>query len=305
MAERIELHFRNKHNGQYDFSLLIKNYPPLRKFVLLNPVGVQTIDFFNPHAVKALNKALLISYYNISYWDIPKNYLCPPIPGRADYIHYIADLIQSEEIVVDEKGESKVKLERRCLDIGVGANCIYPIIGHTEYGWTFVGSDIDPVSIANARKIVTCNPVLAHKIELRLQKDNRKIFDGIIAPDEYFDVTICNPPFHSSKEEAEEVALRKLGSLKGERVGKARLNFGGNANELWCDGGELRFLLNMISESRNYRKNCGWFTTLVSKEKNLNKLYAKLKAINVSEYKIIRMHQGTKYSRILAWRFDS
>lgn len=305
MAERIELHFRNKHNGQYDFSLLIKNYPPLRKFVLLNPVGVQTIDFFNPHAVKALNKALLISYYNISYWDIPKNYLCPPIPGRADYIHYIADLIQSEEIVVDEKGESRVKLERRCLDIGVGANCIYPIIGHTEYGWTFVGSDIDPVSIANARKIVTCNPVLAHKIELRLQKDNRKIFDGIIAPDEYFDVTICNPPFHSSKEEAEEVALRKLGSLKGERVGKARLNFGGNANELWCDGGELRFLLNMISESRNYRKNCGWFTTLVSKEKNLNKLYAKLKAVNVSEYKIIRMHQGTKYSRILAWRFDS
>lgn len=303
MAERIELHFRNKHNGQYDFSLLIKNYPPLRKFVLLNPVGVQTIDFFNPHAVKALNKALLISYYNISYWDIPKNYLCPPIPGRADYIHYIADLIQSEEIVVDEKGESRVKLERRCLDIGVGANCIYPIIGYTEYGWTFVGSDIDPVSIANARKIVTCNPVLAHKIELRLQKDNRKIFDGIIAPDEYFDVTICNPPFHSSKEEAEEVALRKLGSLKGERVGKARLNFGGNANELWCDGGELRFLLNMISESRNYRKNCGWFTTLVSKEKNLNKLYAKLKAVNVSEYKIIRMHQGTKYSRILAWRF--
>lgn len=305
MAERIELHFRNKHNGQYDFSLLIKNYSPLRKFVLLNPVGVQTIDFFNPHAVKALNKALLISYYNISYWDIPKNYLCPPIPGRADYIHYIADLIQPEEIVVDEKDESRVKLERRCLDIGVGANCIYPIIGHTEYGWTFVGSDIDPVSIANARKIVTCNPILAHKIELRLQKDNRKIFDGIIAPDEYFDVTICNPPFHSSKEEAEEVALRKLGSLKGEKVGKARLNFGGNANELWCDGGELRFLLNMISESRNYRKNCGWFTTLVSKEKNLNKLYAKLKAVNVSEYKIIRMHQGTKYSRILAWRFDS
>lgn len=303
MAERIELHFRNKHNGQYDFSLLIKNYPPLRKFVLLNPVGMQTIDFFNPHAVKALNKALLISYYNISYWDIPKNYLCPPIPGRADYIHYIADLIQSEEIVVDEKGESRVKLERRCLDIGVGANCIYPIIGHTEYGWTFVGSDIDPVSIANARKIVTCNPVLAHKIELRLQRDDRKIFDGIIAPDEYFDVTICNPPFHSSKEEAEEVALRKLGSLKGEKVRKAQLNFGGNANELWCDGGELRFLLNMIAESQKYRKNCGWFTTLVSKEKNLNKLYAKLKAVNVSEYKIIRMHQGTKYSRILAWRF--
>lgn len=293
MAEKSELHKRNKHKGQYDFQLLTENYPPLKKFVILNPLGVQTVNFFNPQAVKALNKALLISYYGIRYWDIPKGYLCPPIPGRADYIHYIADLIQS--------GEQKAS--RRCLDIGVGANCIYPIIGQTEYGWTFVGSDIDPVSIENARKIVTCNPVLAHKIELRLQKDNRKIFDGIIAPDDYFDVTICNPPFHSSREEAEDVTLRKLSSLKGERVNKARLNFGGNANELWCEGGELRFLLNMISESQKFKNNCGWFTCLVSKEKNLDKLCAKLKAANASEYKIIPMHQGTKSSRILAWRF--
>ena len=98
MSERSELHTRNKHNGQYDFSLLTENYPPLKKFVQLNPYGTQTINFFNPQAVKALNKALLISYYGIRYWDIPKNYLCPPIPGRADYIHYIADLIGSEAV---------------------------------------------------------------------------------------------------------------------------------------------------------------------------------------------------------------
>lgn len=169
--------------GQYDFSLLTENYPPLKKFVQLNPYGTQTINFFNPQAVKALNKALLISYYGIRYWDIPKNYLCPPIPGRADYIHYIADLIGSEAVSKDvkvENGEIR-KSAYRCLDIGVGANCIYPIIGHVEYGWMFVGSDIDPISIENARKIVTCNPVLAHKIELRLQKDSSKIFEGIIA----------------------------------------------------------------------------------------------------------------------------
>ena len=305
MLGRNELHTRNKHNGQYDFSLLTENYPPLKKFVQLNPYGGQTINFFHPQAVKALNKALLISYYGISYWDIPKNYLCPPIPGRADYIHYIADLIDLE--ATNKKGKEGTENIRnpkiKCLDIGVGANCIYPIIGHVEYGWTFVGSDIDPVSIENARKIVTCNPVLAHKVELLLQKDNRKIFDGIIAPGDYFDVTICNPPFHSSKEEAEEGTLRKLSSLKGERIRNVKLNFGGNANELWCEGGEVRFLLNMIAESGKYRKNCGWFTSLVSKEKNLDKLYAKLKSVNASEYKIVRMQQGTKNSRILAWRF--
>ena len=305
MAERNELHKRNRHNGQYDFSRLTEEYPPLKKFIVLNAYGTTSIDFFNPRAVKALNKALLISCYGIRYWDIPKNYLCPPIPGRADYIHYIADLIQPD--ISDESTGLKTAIpnarQYRCLDIGVGANCIYPIIGQTEYGWTFVGSDIDPVSIDNARKIVTCNPALAHKIELRLQRDSRKIFEGIIAPNEYFDVTLCNPPFHSSKEEAEDGTLRKLSSLKGKKVTKAQLNFGGNANELWCEGGEFRFLLTMIEESRNYRKNCGWFTSLVSKEKNLGKLIAKLKSTDIAEHKIIEMHQGTKTSRILAWRF--
>ena len=305
MAERNELHKRNRHNGQYDFSRLTEEYPPLKKFIVLNAYGTTSIDFFNPRAVKALNKALLISCYGIRYWDIPKNYLCPPIPGRADYIHSIADLIQPD--ISDESTGLKTAIpnarQYRCLDIGVGANCIYPIIGQTEYGWTFVGSDIDPVSIDNARKIVTCNPALAHKIELRLQRDSRKIFQGIIAPNEYFDVTLCNPPFHSSKEEAEDGTLRKLSSLKGKKATKVRLNFGGNANELWCEGGELRFLQTMIEESRNYRKNCGWFTSLVSKEKNLGKLIAKLKSTDIAEHKIIEMHQGTKTSRILAWRF--
>lgn len=275
---------------------LIENYQPLKKFVSPNPYGTPTINFFNPQAVKALNKALLITYYGISYWDIPKGYLCPPIPGRADYIHYLADLLQEG----NNMGETK---PCRCLDIGVGANCIYPIIGHTEYGWTFVGSDIDPVSIENARKIVTCNPVLAHKIELRLQKDSRKILDGIIATEDFFDVTLCNPPFHSSKEAAEEGNLRKLSSLKGKKITKTKLNFGGTSNELWCEGGEVRFLQNMITESRKYQRNCRWFTCLVSKKETLEKLYARLKAVNVAEYRVIPMSQGTKVSRILAWRF--
>lgn len=297
MTERNELHPRNKHNGQYDFPKLISEYPPLQKFVSPNPYGTLTINFFNPQAVKALNKSLLISYYGIRYWEIPKSYLCPPIPGRADYIHYIADLLNAEHPTTNHHPK------RRCLDIGVGANCIYPIIGTTEYGWTFVGSDIDPVAIENARKIATCNPILAHQIELRLQKESLHIFDGIIAPDDYFDITICNPPFHRSKEEAEEGTLRKLSSLKGKKISKAQLNFGGNANELWCEGGELQFLLTMIIESRKFQKNCGWFTSLVSKEKNLDKLYSQLKAVDVTEYQTLQMHQGTKSSRVLAWRF--
>ena len=148
MAKKGELHIRNKHNGQYDFPLLMENYPPLKRFVSLNPLGIQTINFFNPQAVKALNKALLVTYYGIRYWDIPKQYLCPPIPGRADYIHYIADLIQpngtTPHLTAGDANGQKSKC--RCLDIGVGANCIYPIIGQHENGRTFDGHELDTVS---------------------------------------------------------------------------------------------------------------------------------------------------------------
>ncbi|MEG1564296.1 MAG: 23S rRNA (adenine(1618)-N(6))-methyltransferase RlmF [Bacteroides sp.] len=296
MAERNELHHRSKHNGQYDFPKLIADYPPLEKFVERNRYGTLTVDFFNPRAVKALNKALLISCYGITYWNIPPHYLCPPIPGRADYIHYLADLLET----VPPREDTKT---RRCLDIGVGANCIYPIIGCTTYGWTFVGTDIDSIALANARKIATSNPILAHHIELRLQPHEQSLFQGIILPDEYFDLTLCNPPFHSSQEEAEQGTLRKLSSLKGKNVSKVTLNFGGIAHELWCDGGELNFLFRLIDESRDFCHHCGWFTTLVSKEKNLSQLYTRLKAVDVAEYRTIDMQQGTKSSRILAWRF--
>lgn len=293
MTEKTELHKRNRHNGEYDFMSLISSFLPLEKFVKLNKYGTLSVDFFNPSAVKSLNKALLIHYYGISYWDIPTGALCPPVPGRADYIHYISDLLGAENV------GAKV----RCLDIGVGANCIFPIIGVSEYGWTFVASDINLASISNTRKIIENNEMLRSNVEVRLQVDCNSIFKGVIVGSDFFDVTICNPPFHNSKESAERGTLRKLSNLKGRQVRKSVLNFGGTDSELWCEGGELRFIINMIKESRLFSESCRWFTTLVSKEDNLHKLYNALEAVNVREYKTINMQQGNKLSRILAWRF--
>ncbi|MCV5737882.1 RlmF-related methyltransferase, partial [Escherichia coli] len=83
-------------------------------------------------------KALLTAYYDIDFWDIPEHYLCPPIPGRADYIHRVAELLDGEV-----KGKYRHQ-NVRALDVGVGANCIYPIVGVTQYGWHYTGSDVDP-----------------------------------------------------------------------------------------------------------------------------------------------------------------
>ncbi len=308
-TEKTSLHPRNPHRFRYDFDKLIHVCPDLKNFVSVNEHQIgsseseqakQTIDFSNPDAVKSLNKALLISDYDIQNWDIPASYLCPPIPGRADYIHYIADLLAATNNGIIPEGESIVG-----LDIGVGANCIYPIIGNAAYGWSFVGTDIDEKALQNCKKIIATNPKLIDAISLQLQIEPRFIFKNIILPEDKFAFTICNPPFHGSPEEAAKSALRKVNTLEKSKTEKAALNFGGQNAELWCKGGELGFITQMIYESVKYPMQCLWFTTLVSKKDNLKNIYKLLNKVGAAEIKTIDMAQGQKTSRIVAWTFQS
>lgn len=292
------LHPRNQHNGNYDFETLIGALPELKQFVGLNKFGNESIDFANPDAVRALNKALLKEYYSISYWELPKTNLCPPIPGRADYIHYIADILAENNNGIIPRGNNV-----RILDIGVGANCIYPIIGHQEYGWTFVGTEVDKPAKLTAENIINHNSELKDSISVRLQQSKRQIFKGIIQPEERFNMTICNPPFHNSKEEATKGTQRKLKNLGKTTEGKPVLNFSGQNNELWYEGGELAFITNMIYESVHFKTQCEWFSSLVSKKENLKPFYTILKKVNAATVKTIEMEQGNKVSRILVWRF--
>lgn len=298
--EKTQLHPRNKHRERYDFKQLIASFPELAKFVKLNDYKDESIDFFDAEAVKALNKALLKHFYNIEHWNIPENYLCPPIPGRADYIHYAADLLGSLNNGKIPTGE-KIK----CLDIGVGANCVYPIIGNKEYGWSFIGTEIDTVAVESANKIIEMNPQLKNKIEVRLQHNPKDILYGVLKKDERIDLSICNPPFHGSLEEAQEGTLRKLSNLKGKKITKATLNFGGQNNELWCKGGEIGFIRDMIRQSKQFSDSVFWFTTSVSKQSNLNTVYQELEKANAQEVKTIPMSQGNKTSRIVAWTFQT
>ena len=297
-----KLHPRNRHNKRYDFEALISSLPELKQFVSKNKFGDNSINFFNPKAVKALNKALLKKHYSVDFWEIPQQYLCPPIPGRADYIHYIADLL-GETATTENKSPKGPKLKG--LDVGVGANCIYPIIGNFEYGWTFIGSDTDEMAITSAKKIVDSNPQLKPNVEIRFQDKSNSFFRGILNEDEKIDFTICNPPFHESAEAARQASSRKNKNLKGKLVPHPTLNFGGQSNELWYKGGELRFIKDMIYESKHFGKQCFWFTSLVSKSSNLRPIQNILKKVNPREIKIVEMGQGQKISRFIAWTFLS
>ena len=292
------LHTRNFHNNRYDFDALIKSEASLNEFVKPNKYGDLSIDFANPDAVIALNKALLSHFYAVKNWSIPEGYLCPPIPGRADYVHHIADLLAKTNGNKIPKGKSV-----RGLDIGVGANCIYPIIGVSVYGWSFTGSDIDKVSIQSAQNIIDSNESLKGNITVKLQENMKNIFKGIINSDDKYDFTLCNPPFHKSLEDTLAGNKRKIQNLTKQDNAKNALNFGGKNNELWCEGGEVAFIKKMIKESFEFSKNCLWFTTLVSRKENLDFIYDALEDIDVVQYKTIDMAHGQKISRVIAWTF--
>jgi 23S rRNA (adenine1618-N6)-methyltransferase len=302
IVEKNNLHPRNLHRLGYNFKELIAVCSELQNFVMINDYEIETIDFSNPQSVKALNRALLMACYDIKYWDIPENYLCPPIPGRVDYIHYLADLLASNNNGIIPQGKNV-----QVLDIGTGANCIYPILGNAVYDWSFVGTDIDEKVIRNCEKIIKNNPQLMDAISLQQQPKSRFIFKNIITHEDRFSLTMCNPPFHNSAEDARKSALRKNTNLKLNinKTDKAALNFGGQNAELWCEGGEFGFITQMIFESANYPMQCLWFTTLVSKKENLSGLYNILSKVNSTEVKTIDMSQGQKNSRILAWTFQS
>ena len=300
IKEKSKLHPRNKNRGRYDLNALVKKNPQLKAFVKPNKHGNDSIDFANPKAVKELNKAILHYYYGIVYWDFPDTNLCPPIPGRADYIHYLADLISEYNFGRTPEG-SKIK----CLDIGTGASCIYPILGVTEYNWRFIVTDIDLKSIDSAKKIISSNPSLKSNIECRVQKSITSIFNGILNTSEFIDITLCNPPFHESIESALKENQRKVKNLSGKINDETQRNFSGNSNELVYEGGELNFISKIICESKIFAKNCFWFTTLVAKQANLKGIYKLLNKEKATEVKTIKMGTGNKVSRIVVWTFLS
>ncbi|MEJ6776865.1 MAG: 23S rRNA (adenine(1618)-N(6))-methyltransferase RlmF [Crocinitomicaceae bacterium] len=298
--QKSKLHSRNRNRERYDLKVLTSIETELKNYIRPNKHGDDSIDFSKPLAVKLLNKAILNHYYGIKYWEFPDENLCPPIPGRADYIHHMADLLCENNFGTIPTGDKIT-----CLDIGIGANCIYPIIGVTEYQWKFIGSDINPKSIESAQKIISSNPSLIKRVECRLQNTPKAIFNSIIDKEEKVDITLCNPPFHSSIEDAQKVTQRKIKNLSGGEVNSTKLNLAGVNKELLFEGGEIKFIQNIIRESKANSKNCFWFSTLVSKQSNLKGIYQTLEKINPYQIKTIPMGTSNKSSRIVAWTFLS
>jgi len=290
------MHRLNRFRDGYDFTRLVTAHPPLAPFVVQSPRGEPTITFADPDAVLALNQALLKEAYDLK-WSLPPGALCPPVPGRLDYVHHLADLLGGGDAADAPRGP-----DIAILDLCAGANCILPLLGASEYGWRYVATEANQASHRWARQIVRINPGVARLIEGRHQPDPRLCFAHVTTASERFAACTCNPPFHPSHEVAAAGSARKRRNLKLGRDAAA-LNFGGTSDELVCEGGEVGFIERMIAESATRPELCVWFTTMVSKSANLLALRRALQKTPATLVRTVDVAHGQKKSRMLAWTF--
>jgi 23S rRNA (adenine1618-N6)-methyltransferase len=279
------MHTKNPFIEDYDFIKLVQHHHPLKEFVFVNKYGTETIRFSDQKAVKALNRALMKMQYGIN-WEIPDQNLCPPIPGRLDYLLHVEELVAKKNI--------------HLLDIGTGANLIYPILAACHFKWSCTASELDPKSLSHAGEIIKNNQALS-AVVLRKQKNEQAILENIILPDDFFDVIVCNPPFFKSAADAQKQNQRKVRNLKIKETNP--LNFGGLSNELWTTGGEEVFIKKMILESTQFKNQVHWFTSLLSKKEHLKSLLTVIKKTKPKDYKVVDLDLGNKSSRFIAWTF--
>ena len=266
----------------YDFLALAEEESALKPLLFKNDFDKWTIDFSIKKNVRLFNQALMKKHFGIENWHIPDENLCPTLPGRADYLYYLKDII----------GDGK----RRILDIGTGASIVYPIVGNRLFSWSFVGSEISTKSISNAKNILEGNNISQQEIEIRQQTVKRNFFKNIVLENDHFDACICNPPFFESEEQARSWNWKKWKSEKSKSVG--------TLSELVVKGGEKKFISDMIKESMHYKKQFRLFTTLVSKQSSIPFIEKACKSAQVTSLEFVEMKTGRKVSRIAVWRFS-
>ena len=292
------MHAQNPYGNRYDLKRLTKHYHALEKFIVLNPSGEETIDFSSSEAVFALNKSMLLADFKLGDYELPSGYLIPPVPGRLDYLLHVRDFL-TEKFNVSENSQLNG------LDMGSGANGIYCILGAQYFNWKMVGSETDAKAVEIANANIQKTKGLNDKIEIRHQQDKGSLFKNTIQANEQFDFVVCNPPFHSSKEEALKGSLRKVKNLGGYAVKeKFLLNFEGQANELWCNGGEVLFIKRLIKESVGFKNQVKVFSTLVAKSESVAAIKKQLSKVKAN-FEVIPMALGNKKGRYVMWWFES
>lgn len=122
----------------------------------------------------ALTRTLLRIDWGLT-WDGPRDRLVPPVPNRLNYLLWIEDLIASRAAVFPPPTASGPVYG---VDIGTGASCIFPLLGHAACGWNFAATEIDTASLAWATRNVSSNS-LSHCVKLSLVRADEDVLSVV------------------------------------------------------------------------------------------------------------------------------
>ncbi|GIX61112.1 23S rRNA (adenine(1618)-N(6))-methyltransferase, putative [Babesia caballi] len=350
------MHARSRHNVRDDFVALARAFPVLKRHLVPNPKWKAPMpkhlryhyEFNHPDAVYHLSKAILRSTYGVDLYlpcgcpgdscnpyhqaecgeaecdawpddavqtDL-RRYLAPCVPGRANYVHHVADLLHVSHNLPDPLPEGFGPAKQhaticapesiprgehvKVLDVGTGANCIYPLLGVAEYGWSYIASDIDAEALNFAKHNLKLNR-MTNLVELRHQKAPLRMFTGVLQPHEFVHLTMCNPPFHANIKQAnlnprvstcgtvnelvfqhdnvstfsiDGACVRDLDGNRFAVTGQVNYTFSNDPDER----GELAFIEIMLVESRFCVHNVLWFTSLVARLSTLKRIRSHIRA---------------------------
>ncbi|KAL6050980.1 Methyltransferase-like protein 16 [Balamuthia mandrillaris] len=262
-----------------DFVELAKLYPSFKAHVHITSKGQPNIRWTDPEAVRELTCVLLRHDFQIAV-ELPLDQLCPAVPNRVNYIHWLSDLLKHSPDVTSAPTITGI-------DIGTGASCIYPLLGVRLKGWRFVATEIDPISLDYARRNIAANQ-WEDLIELRESKSGH-ILQGIVKENESFAFCMCNPPFFSDQDHAPPNPKTACRATENERL---------------TTGGEFQFIKQMIQDSLRYRNRIRWYTSMLGRKVDVKLLEKELVASGIVNIRTTTFYQGKTARWGIAWTFS-
>ncbi|KAI0640491.1 S-adenosyl-L-methionine dependent methyltransferase [Trametes meyenii] len=283
------MHPRNPYSNPPDFSALAEAYPDLKPHIISTQNGV-AVDFTDEASQRRLTEAILSRDFGISI-ELPLGRLCPPVPNRLNYILWLEDVIEATSIALDASLSRVV----RGLDVGTGASAIYPLLGcAVRSNWVFTGTEIDELSLQSARRNVNVNG-LESKVSVVPADPSEPIFLPLFQEDRFYDFTMCNPPFYSSRDEV-------LRSAEAKEFGPNAVCTGADI-EMITPGGEAVFVGKMVEESLKLREKCRWYTSMLGKLSSVAFIIQLLRDNKIENYAISELVQGRTRRWVVAWSF--
>uniref|UniRef100_K3WZ68 AAA+ ATPase domain-containing protein n=1 Tax=Globisporangium ultimum (strain ATCC 200006 / CBS 805.95 / DAOM BR144) TaxID=431595 RepID=K3WZ68_GLOUD len=287
------LHARNRYKDNApDFYQLAQLYAPFKQYVN-DEKQTASLAWDDPFAVRELTKTLLLHDFQL-HWSLPIDRLCPPLPNRLNYLHWIEDLLLEANIAALSPSETSIY----GIDIGTGASCIYALLGAQMHpNWRFLATEINAESFTSAQENVRRNPALETRVNVLRVQTQRLLREPLEQLKPSFGgannggvvhFCMCNPPFFDDMSEADT---------------NPSTCCMGSSNEMVCSGGEVAFINNMIDDSLVLRHRIVWYTSMIGKKSTVRKILAVLREKQIPQTRTTEFLQGRTKRWGIAWTF--